>query len=368
VTSYSSSLAESLGTSDAANRTIVVSRSTGSNIPGLVPGTSLAPGAPLVPLDSIGFTAGENLSTIDVLNRGTHASRSLLDADAGSLDTLSVHGSYPRHFIDTLATNDLAVYVILHGVVVTETTSISDSPRRLVGVHRGGAESLTLSDSPGIVDAFYRASVETEALSTFDSISVYKPVPVFITNTLTTSDSVVREVHWYRNTSEAYTGIGVSAVGSTLPLLMGSSASRDTVSRILSRTRSVADTTSISDSVHRILEASRINAEMLHALDIPQRHINTHRALSQSLTTSDLLAGLHNSPRHVQEFLTTTDAITHIQMFLPIMGYIWYDPITQTAQKYLPDWGFILIEDPIAGVTLNFAPIDNAILSFTREK
>jgi hypothetical protein len=55
-------------------------------------------------------------------------------------------------------------------------------------------------------------------------------------------------------------------------------------------------------------------------------------------------------------------------MTLPVMGTIYEDPVTRQVVADLPDWGYVLTEDPITGNTLAVAPIDNPRIDPTREK
>lgn len=91
------------------------------------------------------------------------------------------------------------------------------------------------------------------------------------------------------------------------------------------------------------------------------------RTVTETLSPDDDIAILSNKPRAITETLVTADEFTLVQMIQSIMGYIWVDDAGNVIAD-LPDWGWVLIEDPHAGNTLNVVPVPTVHANLTREK
>jgi hypothetical protein len=322
----------------------------------------------------------------------------LLSAEGGLSDVVTTTVNFIRPIVESLITSDSLARPSYHLVrTVTDTTSVSDViARGVVGHRRSIPETLTTSAVLTWQTGFHRA--DTEATRVIDSASVviihYRHLVVALTEYLTTVDVptfVYHHTHRVVGVAETLTTVDVlgrhtgehrslTETLSSSDVLTRLYHSPHSISESLTTSdtdvstlnhhshNSISESLTTSDTLHRLWVANRLSTEHLTALDVLGRHITTHRTLAESLTTNPVPTWWHNSPRFIVEHLTTSDAITGIEMFLPIMGYIWYNPVPATVQFNLPDWGFILIEDPITGVSLNFAPIAEPILNFAREK
>lgn len=311
------------------------------------------------------------LSPADVLVVEAYLSQKWLTPNLAGVQTVTTAQSYVRQPNESLITSDtpikatgymrtlsesfttitdLVAYTVAHvPVTITQTLTTTDAVVRQARFPRQAIESLTLADATSRATGYHRAASEALHISVSDVVGISKLQFSSATEHLATSDAVIRVANFQRQPTETL-------------------STSDVISRILGHIRQGAESISTSDALSRLWVAQRINVESWPTQDQVSRATTVSRPHTESLTTVDVLTWLHNAPRQIVEHLTTSDAITHIQMFLPIMGYIYYNPIDGTVQSSLPDWGFILIEDPANGVALNFAPIPANTLSFAREK
>ena len=148
----------------------------------------------------------------------------------------------------------------------------------------------------------------------------------------------------------------------------GTGAMMDFVTRYTGLYRILSESLDTVDPTERILTYSRALSEDPTSSETLLRQMTQYRSPSDTLTSShDALVILSNKPRSLVEALVTVDQITSEQLLQAIMGYIWVDS-TGNVIADLPDWGYVLVEDPVAGNTMNHTAIPLTTLDVTRQK
>ena len=142
----------------------------------------------------------------------------------------------------------------------------------------------------------------------------------------------------------------------------------DFVIRYTGLYRILSESLDTVDPTERILTYNRASSEDPTSSEILLRQMTQYRSPSDTLTSShDALVILSNKPRSLVEALVTVDQSTSEQLLQAIMGYIWVDS-TGNVIADLPDWGYVLVEDPVAGNTMNHTAIPLTTLDVTRQK
>lgn len=326
-------------------------------------------------------TAAEALSTSDVLGKAYTAVRPIIDTTGGSelgnigLPLLFTSGGTMETVTRTVAGNRPT----LETLTTTDSFADQQSPVRSL------SETLTVLDTIGVQQRLARAIIESIPIG-IDSVAKHLfyfrgmleqlgndlevspmllfPIPrndvvtrvaghsrLTPSETLHLTDVLTKRSGWVRSYTETLTTTDLT----TPP------------TRHLAIHRALTETLAPSQTIARVLAYHRALIETLITSDALLRHLTLHRVTSETLTTNAVLAAHHSAPRSLVETLTTHDAITFEQLLQAIMGYIWVDAQGNVIYD-LPDWGWVLVEDPVAGNVMNTIEVPLTTVDFTREK
>jgi hypothetical protein len=340
----------------------------------------------------------------DVLTRQYTAPRPITELSGRTFVTLPLLFSYiymdavtarvwgtTRSISETLTTSD-SVSKVVHlynhfTKSITETLTINDTLLRHYGARRNPLSDIESLDESGVFpfgDVYFGGdSMFTSRGSSWDSLTRQKGSPRINVESLLTTDRATRgAIRFGRHPIE------------TLSF-------SDVLDPVAQHPRAIVITLTTNDVVTRTFAGGhRSIIEPLSLHDAIARHWTGARRSIETLSTVNVFSSLTNHPRSIFEYTTISDVVLATLMFPPIMGYIYYD-LTDSSESLdesgvapfgevyfagsslftyplvggtvvasLPDWGFVLIEDPnpAFGNTLNFAPITPAIFDPVREK
>ena len=316
-------------------------------------------------------------------------------------DTLGHQYTAVRGLTDATGASTLGVVNLPLLFTYLPPGSGTDISARMVQGYRSTAETLTAADSLGDVQHPTRPLSETLIAS--DSLSLQQIIRRITSDNVPLGvDSVVKRLTYARRLLDQ-----VGNDKSISPMLLFPAPNNDVVTRIaghprlLSDTlhindiiighhgavraitdplttsetfrrllgihRSLSDTLSPSQAITRLPAFSRTTVDTYHLAELLARHTTMVRLPSDTLSPSQGIAIISLKPRSLSEHLTTTDAITLEQILQAIMGYIWTAGDGSVVAN-MPDWGWVLVEDPVNGNSMNAIPISTLMLDPTREK
>jgi hypothetical protein len=251
-----------------------------------------------------------------------------------------------------------------------ENLTTGDTSARRAGFVQPIAETLVTDDEPTRIYGAIRAA--SEAHTTSDSLVKHYQALRPITETHVTAESLARLFHGQRVSAEHLTTADSIARGAVhlARAFTESLAHGETLTRRITVFRSIGESHATADSVSRGAHAARAFIETYRATESFQRLVHASRTVTaEHLTESDAITLAHHViNRGVAEHLTTSDAVTQVVVALAIMGYIIVDPATGNVVANLPDWGYVLVEDPIAGNKLYEAPLQPHLVTPVRTK
>lgn len=272
----------------------------------------------------------EAYSASDTSSRHYHANRlGIIDFATSLNDPIPNPFLYPNPNLYPGAINDqVTVQHSAPRFIVETLPSIHDVSTRTVQSRRLPVESLSVSDVIQCAFVANRLIVQTLPAATDQMIS-QAGRPRSLTETLTTVDSVVRSHGLSRFISESY---------------------------------------SASDSFSESSHHPRFIVETLHTFDQIVRHTHAHRSPIETLHLVETLSAFGSHPRLVIEHLTPAYNTVTLSFRAPTLGQLWFDPTTNQVVAQLPDWAFVLIENPTTGNGLWYQPINPWIYNPTRTK
>lgn len=277
----------------------------------------------------------------------------------GTSDVPSRTNSFSRGSAETLSASDSPLRTGAYVRRGAEIGTVSEGPSRLFGAHRGAINTLSTTDviisnqtkvfsiseslSPSSVAArrlgSQRLTVETLGTSQLTS-RTYNSHRLYLENHAS-SDSLSKRWISVRSFIESHTASDQTTRTSRNHRIMGDSIVLFTPSLTLLPSLTLWSSTS-SDSVSRSGNFRRVQIYAGSHQDIATRSLGIQRAISQILSLSDVLSiSQGNHPRSINEILTHSDLPSY-SLIGPILGSLWYDPITKTFYEQLPDWEFMV--------------------------
>lgn len=390
--SYNRTINDSTGVSDSVQRSWVAIRSfTHEGILGsiLVPSGTLTPGGTLIPgagTYSISSDAvvrqtswirnpAETLTTRDTQTRSFRAPR--VDNEVLiTNDTISLRSKGTgKTTYDTLTSSQSVSDSHGSNRLFSETLSPSTFVSRGFNARRSNLDGLFGLTSSVTNITYKRQRITLETLRALDttlshfgthlSFTISENYPVQDTNTSTLyhRNNFVRSLTESLVSAQGLVSNAHKVVHFALTLTESLSI-LDSLSRSARTQRSVVDmlvpgqiglpllfTAPIinRDSATRVTQYVRYDQEALTAGQILSRNNTVHRSASESVPfINNTLYSSGGHPRSTREYTSVLDSSSY-QLLAPVLGSIWFNPSTNIVIGQLPDWGFVLIEDPQAG-------------------
>lgn len=272
---------------------------------------------------------------------------------------------------------------------LTETHSVSDTPTRILHSVR-----IMHDDAPAPIFphlGLYPGFALFPGGSTYDILTTTHAAARILTENLPAiQDVTTRSIQFIRPTSETLsTGISVArvlmaqrstpqvnpAAADHLNIHAGhprsvseSHSTSNSITRLHGAPRFLTETHATADSLIQVKGFRRFNTETLVTLDEVLRHTSVHRPLTTPLSLTEVLHAFGGHPRTFSEHVGPAFNVIQLSFRAPVMGQLWFDPSDNEIVAQLPDWAFVLIEDPTTGNGLWYQPVNPWIYNPTRTK
>lgn len=310
----------------------------------------------------------------------------LLFTYGGVMDAVTRATGVQRVPVETLTTTDTVAAPASHVPAISETLTTSDAMLINQVLFRSIADTISLTDVVSLVQHPSRRFIEapTRGVATSPMLLFTYPNWDVVTRSVTTGRINVETLHLTDVTRRVANFLG-RIDSETLTF-------SEVLKRVVTGHRAgaagVIETLSFSDAVSRAAQYQRTKTEALILNDLVLRRITTVRSIADFTTylgggaslpllftiptsvpghTNDILNIYSFKARSITETLHTSDRISLVQLLASIMGYIWVDSKGHAISQ-LPDWGFILVEDPTLGNWLDWGPIPIQVINPMREK
>jgi len=248
-------------------------------------------------------------------------------AETSSLsDTLQRQLALQRILSETITLGDIGLAIIKeYFAILAETLTLSDTLTRILALQRILTEAVTTDDTLVSQLALYRILTETsslsdniskgmtlaaltEAVSTSDSI--LKGLGKMLTESVTTGDTLVRQLALYKILTETATLGDVLLRQLTLyKILTETVTSSDTLLRILALQRIFTETITLDDTILRTLTLQRILSEAVTLDDTVTAIKIVVKILTETMALSDTFLRTITLHRILTETGTLTDTL-----------------------------------------------------------